>query len=170
LAAVVLVATWAEALPLLDRRPQVTGMGRRTYRLDGCRAVLSAGFAGACQAGLQPGEVLLAGEAAPWLRGELGASEGELQTLSHIASVHEKAELGRLGVAAVDMETEHLAKAAAERGIPFLGVRVIIDRVQDPALSLRTAMHYPAAAARLRTAVIHALQVWPAALEPAQAR
>lgn len=88
--------------------------------------------------------------------------EGELRTLPHLAPVREKIELGRQGVAAVDMETVHLAKAAAERGIPFLGVRVIIDRLNEPAVGLPTALHYPMAARRLRWAVLEAMNSWPA--------
>src|SRR5689334_16120816 len=90
------VAIWAEALPLLGFRPRVSGMGRRAWDLSGCSAVISAGFAGACQPWLRPGDVV----------------SGELRTLDHVASISEKAALGRAGVAAVDMESEWLAAAA----------------------------------------------------------
>ena len=145
-----LVATWAEALPLLGFGPRVTGMGRRDWDLSGCDAVISAGFAGACQPGLRPGDILLAGGVPAGLGERLGAVSGELRTLGHIAGPAEKAALGREGVAAVDMETAWL-QAACE--VPFLAVRVIIDRVQDRPLGLATARHYLLACTRLRRAV-----------------
>jgi len=150
-----LVATWAEALPLLGFAPQVTGMGRRTYDLSGCDAVLSAGFAGACQPRVRPGDVPLAGNAPPELRERLGALSGEIRTLDHIATPAEKAALGGQGVAAVDMETAWLATAASA---PFIGVRVIIDCLADRALSAATARHYLAACRGLRAAVAETLQ------------
>jgi nucleoside phosphorylase len=138
------VATWAEALPLLGMSPRVTGMGRRVCELDGCDGVLSAGFAGACRRDLRPGDVV---------------PSAEIRTLDHIASPAEKAALGREGVAAADMETAWLAAAAAEAGLPFLGIRVVIDRVGDRALSAATAAHYLTAARALRRAVGDALRV-----------
>src|SRR5689334_8597239 len=109
----VAVATWAEALPLLGLHPVVIGMGRHIPSLAGYPAVMSAGFAGACQPHLRPGDVVT----------------GRLETLDHIASPAEKAGLGRGGVAAVDMETRWLAEAAAAAGLAFTSVRVVIDRV-----------------------------------------
>jgi nucleoside phosphorylase len=128
-------------------------MGRRAYDLTGCEAVLSAGFAGACQPDLRPGDVLLAGAAPAALRHRLGALTGEIRTLDHIASPSEKSALGRQGVAAVDMETAWLAAAAS---VPFLSVRVIIDGLEDPAVSLATAGHYLVASCALRAAVAEA--------------
>jgi hypothetical protein len=151
-----LVATWAEALPLIGFAPQVTGMGRRSVDLGECQAVLSAGFAGACRAGLQPGDVLLAGDAGKDLRERLGAIDGELRTVDHVASPAEKAALGRQGVAALDMETAWLAAAAS---MPFVSVRVIIDRLQDRAVSFGTARHYVTASRSLRAAVAEAYGV-----------
>lgn len=157
----IFVATWAEALPLLDFRPRVSGIGCRSYELAGCQAVLSAGFAGACHPDVVAGDVVLSGNAPAFLRTALGAVEGQLRTLSHIASSHEKAGLTQDGVAAVDMETGHVAAAAAKQGIPFLGVRVIIDRLQDPPLSPRMVLHYPVAWRSLRSAVREIMKVWP---------
>jgi hypothetical protein len=147
------VATWAEALPLLGFAPRVTGMGRCDYDFSGCDAVLSAGFAGACRPELRAGDVLLAGYAPPDLRERLSARPGEIRTIDHIASPAEKAAFGRDGAAAVDMETAWLAAAA---GVPFLSVRVIVDRLEDRPLSLATAWNYPLASRALRTAVAQA--------------
>lgn len=155
------VATVAEALPLLGLHPSVVGMGRRQYRLEGRQAVISAGFAGACQPWLRPGDVLLAGDVGNNARTALGAVAGIVRTIERIASPCQKAALGREGVAAVDMETAWLAAAAAAGGLPFLGVRVIVDRVGDRAVSLASAGHYLRASLRLRQAVQQALRIWP---------
>src|SRR5581483_7962415 len=134
------VATSAEALPLLGLHPIVTGMGARRYELQGRRAVVSAGFAGACQPDLRPGDVVT----------------GTLRTLDHIATPAEKRRLQSEGVEAVDMESHYLAEAASAAGLPFRSVRVIIDTLPDRALSLATAANYPRAAASLRAATLTA--------------
>jgi len=152
------VATWAEAWPLRRFGPRVIGVGRRPVIVNGHRAVLSAGFAGACLPELEPGDlVVTAGELAACL----GACPGEIRTVTAIASPADKLRLGRQGAAAVDMETAWLRDAADAAGIPFLGVRVIIDRQQDRAASFNVARHYPRAARRLREAVTQALERWP---------
>ncbi len=138
------VATWAEALPLLGFHPRVTGMGRRAYDLSDCEAVVSAGFAGACQPHLRPGSLVT----------------GRLHTLDHVATPSEKAALGAEGVTAVDMETAWLKAAAADASRPFRSVRVIIDGVHDRAFSPATALHYPIAALSLWRAVRQALVDW----------
>ena len=116
-------------------------MGRRTYDFERAAAVVFAGFAGACQPRLQPGDVVT----------------GPVWTLDHIAQPAEKAALGARGVAAVDMETEWAAKEAAARGVPFRSVRVIIDRVGDRPLSVATVRNFPGAARALRRATVAAL-------------
>ncbi len=156
-----LVATWPEALPLLGFSPLVTGVGRRSYDVGGCTAVLSAGFAGGCRPELCPGDVVLTGEASPELRSRLAAVDGEVRTLERIATPADKAALGREGAAAVDMETKYLMQAAHEAGLPFLSLRLIIDRLDERAISLATARHYPRACFALRKAVTVALQAWP---------
>jgi len=133
----------------------------RVPGLDAYDAVISAGFAGACWAELTPGALVLAGEASPELCTKLGAADGQLATLSHIATPAEKSELGADGIAAVNMEAALVAKAAGARGIPFLSVRIIIDRLEEPALSLATALSYPRACRSLRQAVSQALRYWP---------
>lgn len=152
------VATWAEAWPLRRFQPRVLGMGRRPVSLAGWDALLSAGFAGACQPGLAPGDVLVT---SPTLARVIGAVDGEIRTVTSVASPETKAALGREGVAAVDMETAWLRDRAELAGLPFLGVRVIVDTVEHPALGLTTARHYPRAARGLRSAVEKALTCWP---------
>lgn len=157
----IFVATWAEALPLIEFRPRVSGIGCRSYALAGCQAVLSAGFAGACRPEIVAGDVVLSGDVPAFLRSALGAIDGQLRTLSHLASPREKAELTKDGVVAVDMETEHIAAAAAKQGIPFLGVRAIVDRLQDSPLGPAVILRYPVASRRLRWAVRETMKVWP---------
>ncbi|HLG70123.1 MAG TPA: hypothetical protein VK009_06830 [Chloroflexota bacterium] len=152
-----LVPTWAEALPLLRYRPRVAGIGRRPWDLAGCDAVLLAGFAGACQPQLRPGDIVLAGE----VPSSLSQFRGEVRTLDHIASPREKAALGADGILAVDMEGARLAEAASAAGVLFLNVRAIIDSVGDSAIALSSVWHYAAACRGLRRAVAAVLQVWP---------
>ncbi|MBV8087294.1 MAG: hypothetical protein JO247_20990 [Chloroflexi bacterium] len=147
------VATWAEALPLVGFHPVVTGMGARVPSLAGYERVVSAGFAGACDPALRAGDLVT----------------GPLETLDHIASPAEKAALRGTGVQAVDMEGRWLAAAAAEAALPFTSVRVVIDRVQDPAFSLATAAAFPRAALALRRAVVAVLTA-PVPLPPPQER
>ncbi|MHB8619182.1 MAG: phosphorylase family protein [Chloroflexota bacterium] len=160
------MATIFEALPLLGLQPRVVGIGgrrrERGWRAFGCcSALISAGFAGACQPGLAAGEVILTGDVPAGLAEALGASGGVLRTVGGVASPREKRRLGEEGATAVDMETAWLASAAAQRHVPFLAVRVIIDRAQDRAAGLSSARHYPLASMRLRQAVRRVLERWP---------
>ncbi|MDE3075771.1 MAG: hypothetical protein KGJ86_10115 [Chloroflexota bacterium] len=66
------VPTTAEALPLWDLHPWITGMARRNYALPAGRPVLLAGFAGACQPWLRVGDVVLAGTASAELARRVG--------------------------------------------------------------------------------------------------
>jgi nucleoside phosphorylase len=120
-------------------------MGRRTYDLSGYSAILGAGFAGACQPHLRPGDLVT----------------GELRTVDHVATPAEKSALGAEGVAAVDMESRWLEAAAAGAGLPYRSVRVVIDCLDDRAMTPATASHYLTAAGSLRRAVARTLMAWP---------
>jgi len=49
-----------------------------------------------------------------------------------LSSPQEKAgALGRSGALAIDMESHHVARAAAERGLPFVAVRAVSDRAHE---------------------------------------
>jgi len=99
--------------------------------LTGVRLIVSSGLAGALQPGLVAGDVVLDGpvplvgalhRALPHAR--IGAVIGSDVALGSIAA---KAEAGRSGALAVDMET-HIARAVAARhGLPCLVARVISD-------------------------------------------
>jgi adenosylhomocysteine nucleosidase len=129
------------ALSWLLDRPM---LGNVPYRP---KVVLSTGFAGALQPGLQIGDVLLATEVADlcgnrwpvtW-PGELppGAwhpplHQGRLLSAPHLVGrPEEKQALGRQhGAVAVDMETAAVARLCSEQGMPFGCVRAISDDVQ----------------------------------------
>lgn len=115
-------------------------------------AVIGAGLAGGISPGLQVGELLVGREvrdgtaavAAPdpsWVERALAPGTGArgvvLVTVGEpLWSAKSKAELWRTlspaGPAAVDMESAAWAKVAAEHGLPYLVVRSLLDRAEDP--------------------------------------
>ena len=133
-------ARTAEALRWLLGRPLLENLPCRP------RVVLSAGFAGALQAGYQVGDVVLAtevidAEGGCWLTtwpGDLPAGpwqpplrRGKLLTVSGLANAAgTKGELGeKYGAVAVDMESATVARECLRERIPFGCVRVISDDV-----------------------------------------
>ncbi|GAA3710700.1 lipoprotein [Nonomuraea antimicrobica] len=138
----------------------VTGVGpRRAARvaagLEGTEAMAVAGFGGAVDRSLRPGDVLVASEvrfagrvhpcpAARLLAGEvaragLRARVGPLVTTDHVVGGAERHRLAAEGAYAVDMETGPLAAhAAAVAGRPLAAVRVIVDTPDAPLLSPAT--------------------------------
>ena len=101
--------------------------------------LISAGFAGALNNELRAGDLLLARN---FLTLDLSSRQSfpswpihqaDLLTLpSLIDSSDERNEIARsTGAAAVDMETEFIARACAEHGIPLLSLRVITDTPQE---------------------------------------
>ena len=120
--------------------------------------MLAAGFAGACLPELRVGDVIVT---SPALATQLKAAGTRLHTLERVVSPAEKAALGAEGFHAVDMENAWLEQAATAAGVPFVGVRVIIDRLPDRAISLATAANYVRAAKCLRQAVDRVLERWP---------
>src|SRR6266516_8222730 len=98
--------------------------------------LISSGFAGALNDKLQIGDLLLAKNFSTVELTEVGSSfsrlpihEADLLTVrALIDSNDERNKIARTsGVAAVDMETEFIARACAEHGIPLLSLRVITD-------------------------------------------
>jgi len=102
--------------------------------------LISAGFAGALNDQLHPGDLLLARNFSTVDLTErqsfssLPIHQADLLTLpALIDSSKERNEIARsTGAAAVDMETEFIARACAERGIPLLSLRVITDTPREP--------------------------------------
>jgi nucleoside phosphorylase len=102
--------------------------------------LISAGFAGALNDRLQPGDLLLAKNFSTIRPGENFSSlcistihVADLLTVpSLIDSNEERTKLAReSGAAAVDMETEFIARACAAQSIPLLSLRVISDTPRE---------------------------------------
>jgi len=103
--------------------------------------LISAGFAGALNDRLQAGDLLIAEN---FSTVQLTDARSALSTLPiHIAdlvtvplmidSTEERKKIAQTtGAAAVDMETEFIARACAEHGIPLLSLRAISDTPSEP--------------------------------------
>ena len=103
--------------------------------------IIIAGYAGSLTPDLVVGDVVVysralseSGEDVKFIRREEPLStslgnDGTVLTVDRfIGSVEEKRELGeRLNAQIVDMESLYIARIAAERGLPCLGIRVISD-------------------------------------------
>jgi adenosylhomocysteine nucleosidase len=99
--------------------------------------VLSGGFAGALAPQLRLGEVIAAENfSSPELLARVAASvrRGRLVSRARPAElVEEKTALHReTGALAVDMETEAIATACQQAGVPLLALRAISDTASDP--------------------------------------
>ncbi|MET7334624.1 4-hydroxy-3-methylbut-2-enyl diphosphate reductase [Nonomuraea sp. NPDC005650] len=155
------------------------GAGWGSGRGGGPEAVAVAGFGGAVDRSLRPGDVLVASEvrfggrvhpcpSAPLLAGELARAGlpvkvGPLVTADHVVRGAERHRLAAEGAYAVDMETGPLARAAASR--PLAAVRVIVDTPGAPLLSPATLAR-GVAARRALAAVGPVLARWAAAIGP----
>lgn len=123
----------------------VGGGSRAVVRQERPRLVVSCGFSGGLDARLAAGDLVLAtavrddtGDliaaseparkaAAAALRG-MSLVEGEIGCVTSLAATpEEKRALSRPGMLAIDMESHPAARAAAELGIPWIGVRSIVD-------------------------------------------
>jgi nucleoside phosphorylase len=103
--------------------------------------LISTGFAGALNDQLKVGDLLLAKNFSTIELNEKRSSfsslpihQGKLLTVPALIDSSEKRhEVARTsGAAAVDMETEFVARACAEHGIPLLPLRVITDTPREP--------------------------------------
>jgi 4-hydroxy-3-methylbut-2-enyl diphosphate reductase len=161
-----------------------TGFGPRRSRAaarriaaGGPRPVLVAGLAGALDAGLRPGDVVVADEvrgdgfepvavptaaplAAALRRVGLHVHVGPVFSSPSVVDGARRAELARTGALAVDMESAWLAGAAA--GGPFAVVRAVVDTPEAPLYRPATVVHGLTALRSLRRAA-PALHEWLAA-------
>ncbi|HEY2030503.1 MAG TPA: hypothetical protein VGH20_14975 [Myxococcales bacterium] len=121
------------------------GGARQAVLAEKPRALLSCGFAGALTQGLQPGDLVLSSsvrdesgeaivatdslrKAARTALSGLRFVEGEVVCATSVAATPaDKRGLAGASGIAVDMESWAVAKAAAEAGIPWIALRVILD-------------------------------------------
>ena len=103
--------------------------------------LISSGFAGALSAQIKPGELILAKNFSTVPISRIQAALGrflvrvdDLYTAdTMIATSTERERVHTTtGAAAVDMETEFIARICAERGIPLISLRAISDGPNEP--------------------------------------
>jgi adenosylhomocysteine nucleosidase len=136
---------------IYDRTIEVfhTGVGEKTCRKRMASflqdrqfdCLITAGFAGALNDKLHAGDLLFAenfstvqlNEARSGLGGSL-IHRANLLTVPSIIDSNEKRQkiAQATGAAAIDMETEFIARGCAEHGIPLLSLRVISDTPSEP--------------------------------------
>lgn len=185
----------------IGRQPDVrvvrTALGKRSREtLDGlggetsdASLLIAAGFCGGIDPRIQRGDLFLArfvrhrGEEIrvdPELveqarhalnDGSAGPHIGPCESVDHVLRPDEKRALAADGVTAVDMESGPLARWAANRGIPFIALRVVLDPVgTDLPFSAdrpfwTSALHHPVAAARAARDAIAAGRVLGTAVD-----
>ena len=97
------------------------------------RLVISVGFAGALDPGLELGQVLtprLVIDARDGSRTQVGSGSGVLVSFDAVADAEQKFKLGKSYRAdAVDMEAAAVACGAHAHGIPFVAMKAISDEV-----------------------------------------
>src|SRR5882724_6344202 len=118
-----------------------TGRIRRGEQDQHFDYLISAGFAGALNDQLQPGELLLAKNFSTIHSTENLSSLSGLPVrfadlLTVPALIHSGEDRNKLGLSsgavAVDMETEFIARACTTHGVPLLSLRVISDTPKEP--------------------------------------
>ena len=134
-----------------DRTIEVlhTGVGEKTCRQRMASflhdrkfdCLISAGFAGALNDKLHTGDLLFAenfstvqlNEMRPLLGSSLIHRANLLTVPSIIDSIDARHKIAQTtGAAAIDMETEFIARGCAEHGVPLLSLRVISDSPNEP--------------------------------------
>jgi nucleoside phosphorylase len=134
-----------------DRTIEVlhTGVGEKTCRQRMASflqdrqfdCLISAGFAGALDDKLHTGDLLFAAnfstvqpnEMRPRLGSSLVHRANLLTVPSIIDSIEERQKIAQTtSAAAIDMETEFIARGCAENGVPLLSLRVISDSPSEP--------------------------------------
>lgn len=134
----------------------------RFFEAVPCRVVVVTGFAGATQPGCRVGDLVIPetvmdlrrpdgrGDGVPYrvpmavqlFQARTGARGGVMASVARVvAEPAEKARLGRdRGVTAVDLESAAVVAVAAQRGVPWLVARVVLDPVDQP-LGVRSPAH-----------------------------
>ncbi len=134
---------------LVARAIGIGGGSRAAVTEEQPRLVITCGYSGSLDSALLPGDLVLATSvrdengdvlaasererlaAAEALRG-LRFFEGELACTTAVAATpEEKRALARPGMLAVDMESHPAARAATEAGVPWIGLRAIVDPLES---------------------------------------
>lgn len=139
-------------------RSLITGMGAaRAHRVveewlkrHSCRGIVSTGFAGGIQPGLEAGDLVVAEDVVEADSGEhfhptlqvssqIPVRTGRLVSSRAVAWTRSaKVSLGvRFQALAVDMETAAVARIAESQGVPWMAVRAVLDPMEEHLLSLR---------------------------------
>ncbi|MBI1976595.1 MAG: hypothetical protein HYS56_03705 [Candidatus Omnitrophica bacterium] len=138
--------------------------GERTVPLPGQSLFLSIGFSGSTHESLRPYDIVLANAAYPityskrWeTKKEFKFPEWNLSLYHNTPFEKSRVVWGRIGtvprviwltrtkkilgnaggVCAVDMESCAVARAAQERYLPFLAIRIILDSIDEPLIGWR---------------------------------
>jgi len=99
----------------------------------GCRGIIMAGLAGALDPTLHDGEVVIDQplvdtlQDARWRRGGIHTSDHLIATPAAKAALFEST-----GATVVDMETAKVRAFAERAGLPFLAIRAVSDRADQP--------------------------------------
>jgi 4-hydroxy-3-methylbut-2-enyl diphosphate reductase len=163
------------------RRRSEAAAGRMAHTIAGHQAVAVAGFCGAVDPDLHPGDVVVASRVvdpagrergfpgAAMLAGELARAGvpavcGPVHSVERLVRRHEREVLRATGAVAADMETAWLLGAIPD-AVPSAVVRAVTDGPGHELLSPRIPMNAWRAARSLRTAV-PVLEQWAAATRP----
>jgi nucleoside phosphorylase len=159
--------SWVARAGDIDLRVVKTGIGAQRAAaaatqacVPGVRTLLATGCAGGLSPSLTPGDLVLAtsvvdqsGVAVPVSTDQLGgalqswaAAHGVVlhagrcvSVTQPLGTVSDKQEANRrLGAVAVDMEGAAIASVAAARGVGFVGVRAILDPVDEALPDIKT--------------------------------
>jgi 4-hydroxy-3-methylbut-2-en-1-yl diphosphate reductase len=173
-------APWAQVERIgMGPRRAARSSAAAADQLTSARAVLVAGFCGALDESLEPGDIVLASElrdpagdtvqtadpailAGVLRRGGLAVHVGPIASSERLVRGKRRRELSRTGALAVDMESAWLAPAVSDR--PFLTLRVVLDTAsRELHRPLQTLTGFTTAYRSLRRACELA-EEWSAAL------
>lgn len=142
--AVVLRHVDAPLIRLSGARPARARAGIDALIGLGVEGILSFGSAGAVSAAHQPGDLLIGEfvtddegnryeadvEWTSHLASIIDAEKVTITGIDYVANARDKARMAGQKIAAIDMESHHVAKQATDAGIPFAVLRAVVDPVQ----------------------------------------
>jgi 4-hydroxy-3-methylbut-2-en-1-yl diphosphate reductase len=172
-------APWAEVRKIGMGPHRAARSARLVEEIEG-EAVLIAGFCGALDPGLKPGDVVLASElrgpsgtgtcADPSIlsgvlrRGGMHVEVGPIASSQRLVMRERRRALHRSGALAVDMESAWLAAAARDR--PLIALRVVLDTYDQELYRPLRTMAGAATAYRALRRACGLVEEWAGALGP----